>query len=280
MLTITIIALMIGLSGAAGYTHYHTTTDHIYAETAEITEQQDADIKIKEELDHYIIQLSREAQRQEKARRLHEQLEENKMIAEKEAEEARKAKEAEEALALQTAEAEKALIEVEVYTEPAVVEETVAVVNEPIVEVTPVQEVVEEPVYVEPVVEEVVAPVSQARTDGFNFNGYHFGLQWFSGSGLVPADSYVYRWTIDPSHYLIEMMGVAGGVIRQLGVGSQVTIDGQNYTIFRVDSGIANDDYAYYNMKDVGAAITLQTCDIQKGANGKHNLTIWYANPS
>ena len=57
--------------------------------------------------------------------------------------------------------------------------------------------VASEPAYTEPVVNEVVeqaAPV-QARTDGFNFNGRHFDIAWFSGSGQVPADSYVYRWS-------------------------------------------------------------------------------------
>ncbi len=89
-------------------------------------------------------------------------------------------------------------------------------------------EVVSEPVYTEPVVTEVVqqeVPV-QTRTDGFNFNGRHFDIAWFSGSGQVPADSYIYRWSTDPSHYLVEMMGAAGGVIRELHVGSQIVIDG------------------------------------------------------
>ncbi|NLB98155.1 MAG: hypothetical protein GX788_00860, partial [Lactobacillales bacterium] len=142
--------------------------------------------------------------------------------------------------------------------------------------------VASEPAYTEPIVTEVVqqaAPV-QARTDGFNFNGRHFDIAWFSGSGQVPADSYIYRWSTDPSHYLVEMMGAAGGVIRELHVGSQIVIDGQRYTIFHMQSGVANDENAYYNMKDVGATLTFQTCDYQIGANGRYNLTIWYANPS
>ena len=165
-------------------------------------------------------------------------------------------------------EAEEAAVTAVVTQEEASVAQEVAVASEP--------------AYTEPVVTEVVQQVApvQARTDGFNFNGRHFDIAWFSGSGQVPADSYIYRWSTDPSHYLVEMMGAAGGVIRELHVGSQIVIDGQRYTIFHMQSGVANDENAYYNMKDVGAALTFQTCDYQIGANGRYNLTIWYANPS
>lgn len=173
-----------------------------------------------------------------------------------------------EQLSSEAQEAEEAAVAAVVAQEEASVAQEVAVASEP--------------AYTEPIVTEVVqqaAPV-QARTDGFNFNGRHFDIAWFSGSGQVPADSYIYRWSTDPSHYLVEMMGAAGGVIRELHVGSQIVIDGQRYTIFHMQSGVANDENAYYNMKDVGAALTFQTCDYQIGANGRYNLTIWYANPS
>ena len=92
-------------------------------------------------------------------------------------------------------------------------------------------------------------------------------MSWFSGSGQVPADNYVYRWSDDPSHYLIERMGTAGAYIKEIGVGSRVIIDGQSYAVFMVDSGIANDMNTYYNMKGVGA-------------NGGFDLTICYVHPS
>lgn len=76
-------------------------------------------------------------------------------------------------------------------------------------------------------------------------------MSWFSGSGQVPADNYVYRWSDDPSHYLIERMGTAGAYIKEIGVGSRVIIDGQSYAVFK---GV--------------------------GANGGFDLTIWYTHPS
>jgi len=48
-----------------------------------------------------------------------------------------------------------------------------------------------------------------------------------------------------PNHYLIERAGMAGGTIRELGVGSKITIDGQTYTVFKVLSGVANDENAF-----------------------------------
>lgn len=70
---------------------------------------------------------------------------------------------------------------------------------------------------------------------------------------------------------------MAGGTIRELGVGSQVTIDGRTYTIFKMLSGVANDENAYDLLISQGAAITFQSCDATYGANGLANLTIWFA---
>ena len=117
----------------------------------------------------------------------------------------------------------------------------------------------------------------QVDTSGFNFNGHHYPIAWFSGSGYVPADGNIYRWSEMPNHYLIERTGMAGGTIRELGVGSKVTIDGQTYTVFKVLSGVANDENAFNLLTSQGAAITFQSCDATYGANGLANLTIWFA---
>ena len=114
-------------------------------------------------------------------------------------------------------------------------------------------------------------------TSGFNFNGHHYPIAWFSGSGYVPADGNIYRWSEMPNHYLIERAGMAGGTIRELGVGSKITIDGQTYTVFKVLSGVANDENAFNLLTSQGAAITFQSCDATYGANGLANLTIWFA---
>ena len=121
------------------------------------------------------------------------------------------------------------------------------------------------------------APAPQVDTSGFNFNGHHYPIAWFSGSGYVPADGNIYRWSELPNHYLIERAGMAGGTIRELGVGSKVTIDGQTYTVFKVLSGVANDENAFNLLTSQGAAVTFQSCDATYGANGLANLTIWFA---
>lgn len=120
-------------------------------------------------------------------------------------------------------------------------------------------------------------PAPQVDTSGFNFNGHHYPIAWFSGSGYVPADGNIYRWSEMPNHYLIERAGMAGGTIRELGVGSKITIDGQTYTVFKVLSGVANDENAFNLLTSQGAAITFQSCDATYGANGLANLTIWFA---
>ena len=117
----------------------------------------------------------------------------------------------------------------------------------------------------------------QVDTSGFNFNGHHYPIAWFSDSGYVPADGNIYRWSEMPNHYLIERAGMAGGTIRELGVGSKITIDGQTYTVFKVLSGVANDENAFNLLTSQGAAITFQSCDATYGANGLANLTIWFA---
>lgn len=120
-------------------------------------------------------------------------------------------------------------------------------------------------------------PAPQVDTSGFNFNGHHYPIAWFSGSGYVSADGNIYRWSEMPNHYLIERTGMAGGTIRELGIGSKITIDGQTYTVFKVLSGIANDENAFNLLTSQGAAVTFQSCDATYGANGLANLTIWFA---
>ncbi|WP_373816980.1 hypothetical protein [Jeotgalibaca porci] len=280
-----VLLIIVGLFGLIPYNAQNDKKEI----TIQTLSQTHVNYKDVETYTQFIEQLSSEAQETEKQRRLSNtkielekiakaKAEEEKKVAEaKKAEEAKKAKQAEEErIAKEIAEeearvaqeAEEAAVAAVVAQEEASVAQEVAAASEP----ANTQPVVTEDV-------QQAAPV-QARTDGFNFNGRHFDIAWFSGSGQVPADSYIYRWSTDPSHYLVEMMGAAGGVIRELHVGSQIVIDGQRYTIFHMQSGVANDENAYYNMKDVGATLTFQTCDYQIGANGRYNLTIWYANPS
>ena len=67
--------------------------------------------------------------------------------------------------------------------------------------------------------QEVAYEAPAARTDGFNFNGYHYDIASFSGSGYVPQwTPYIYQWTSKPNHYLVEMMSDAGSAIRKQGI--------------------------------------------------------------
>lgn len=118
---------------------------------------------------------------------------------------------------------------------------------------------------------------TQTDTSGFNFNGHHYPLAWFSGSGYVPADGNIYRWQELPNHFLIERAGSAGATIRELGVGSKVVIDGQTYTVFKVLSHVQNDENAWNILTSQGATVTWQICDATYGSNGLATLTLWFA---
>ena len=118
-------------------------------------------------------------------------------------------------------------------------------------------------------------PVQEARTDGFNFKGNHFDVQSFSGLGAVPQwTPYIYQWSEDPSHYLVEKASSAGSAIWQLGVGDTIQFDGQTYTIFHVMRHVPNDDSAYPTLKSQGATVTWQTCE---SASANSDLAIWFA---
>lgn len=116
-----------------------------------------------------------------------------------------------------------------------------------------------------------------ARTDGFNFNGYHYDIASFSGSGYVPQwTPYIYQWTSKPNHYLVEMMSDAGSAIRSLGMGGVVVLNGQSYVVTNMMSGLENDIYTADLVFDSSSSITIQTCDPAIGSNGLNLLTLWF----
>lgn len=141
------------------------------------------------------------------------------------------------------------------------------------------QQVVATPVANQQTPAQQVAASQEVATDtsGFNFNGHHYPLAWFSGSGYVPADGNIYRWQELPNHFLIERAGSAGATIRELGVGSKVVIDGQTYTVFKVLSHVQNDENAWNILTSQGATVTWQSCDATYGSNGLATLTLWFA---
>lgn len=125
-----------------------------------------------------------------------------------------------------------------------------------------------------PTKESPVQPI--ARTDGFNFNGNHYDIGSFSGTGQVPASSLVYQWADYTSHLhiLVERLSVPGGTIRQLTIGSKLTINGNTYTIFNERNGVVNNSDAYASLSNGNPAVTIQVCD---SADPHSTLTIWYA---
>lgn len=115
-----------------------------------------------------------------------------------------------------------------------------------------------------------------ARTDGFNFNGNHYDIGSFSGVGQVPASSLVYQWADYTAHLhiLVERLSVPGGTIRQLAIGSKLTINGNTYTVFNERNGVINNGDAYASLSNGNPAVTIQVCD---SADSNSTLTIWYA---
>lgn len=125
-----------------------------------------------------------------------------------------------------------------------------------------------------PTKESPVQPI--ARTDGFNFNGNHYDIGSFSGEGQVPASSLVYQWADYTAHLhiLVERLSVPGGTIRQLAIGSKLTINGNTYTVFNERNGVVNNGDAYASLSNGNPAVTIQVCD---SADPHSTLTIWYA---
>lgn len=129
--------------------------------------------------------------------------------------------------------------------------------------------------------QQAAAPAPKAaRTDGFNFRGYNYGIRSFGGGGgdSVPLETnYIYRWASKPSHYLVEKVSPPGRVIQQVQKGDKITIDGNTYTVHTIKRGVVNDNTAMETLNSVPATVTFQTCENGKGWNGASLLTIWYA---
>lgn len=160
-------------------------------------------------------------------------------------------------------------------------EERLAVIEEEEIVYQATQVVQEEVAYSDTpeadVYEEPVQEVAPARTDGFNFNGYHYDIASFSGSGFVPQwTPYIYQWTSKPNHYLVEMLSDAGSAIRSLGMGGVVVLNGQSYIVTNMISGLENDLNTADLVFDSSSSITIQTCDPAIGSNGKNLLTLWF----
>lgn len=146
--------------------------------------------------------------------------------------------------------------------------------NQPTPESNTNQDITKNTVKAAPNTEAPAQPV--ARTDGFNFNGNHYDIGSFSGTGSVPASSLVYQWADYTAHLhiLVERLSVPGGTIRQLSIGSKLTINGNTYTIFNERSGVVNNSDAYASLSNGNPAVTIQVCDT---ADPNSTLTIWYA---
>lgn len=120
------------------------------------------------------------------------------------------------------------------------------------------------------------AQTSIQRTDGLNFDGRHYDIKSFSGLGHVPVDECIYQWLdyTEHLHLLAERQSPVGRDVRELAIGSKITVNNMTYTIYNVISGVTNDVNAYNSLSTGKPAITIQSCD---SGDDNSTLTIWYA---
>lgn len=117
------------------------------------------------------------------------------------------------------------------------------------------------------------ATTTQVSGD-FIFNGHGFPVRWFSGSGRVPADGNVYRWTELSKHYLIDRAGVAGSYVTGIGIGTKVTVYGTTYTVYDIRYHMNRNDSATSELVfNSNSAISFQTCEDSTG----NILTLYFA---
>ncbi|MDR3189975.1 MAG: LysM peptidoglycan-binding domain-containing protein [Lactobacillaceae bacterium] len=107
------------------------------------------------------------------------------------------------------------------------------------------------------------------RTDGMNFNGYHFPITGFSGSGYTPQNTpYIFAWAGLANYYLAEAASDAGRAVRTLGAGSEIVLNGQKLHVASVNSGlerVSSFDYVANQLQH--HRIAIQTCDDATGAH-------------
>lgn len=120
------------------------------------------------------------------------------------------------------------------------------------------------------------AVILPTRTSGFNFNNHHFAVRWFSGTGHVAGNQYVYRWTSIPRWYLFERTGIPAGYINKVKVGSKVVVNGKTYQVKSISRHIANNNYAVpYVLKHLPKnGIGWQECET---GNNDSTLKMWFA---
>ncbi|WP_334117453.1 N-acetylmuramoyl-L-alanine amidase family protein [Ligilactobacillus sp.] len=118
---------------------------------------------------------------------------------------------------------------------------------------------------------------TQNRQYGFTLNGHNYAIKSFSGTGTVPADSYVYAWTSLRNYYLFEYYGSAHKELASLHVGSPVVINGQTLHVREIITNVSNNGNAYdlvaRKMQQYKAG--WQTCEY--AAYGS-TLRLWFAN--
>ena len=134
------------------------------------------------------------------------------------------------------------------------------------------------PTITEPSQEVEHSPNPIERTDGMNFNGYHFDIKSFNGAGgsHVPTwTPYIYRWSEIPNLYLAEKQSDVGNAVWSLKVGSKIIVDGSTYTVYKYISGVNNQNGDSYELVvSQGAPVTIVTCE----SNDEWSLqSMWFA---
>ncbi|MBO0420458.1 MAG: hypothetical protein ACRCVH_06130 [Vagococcus fluvialis] len=113
---------------------------------------------------------------------------------------------------------------------------------------------------------------SPKNTNGFNYLGHHYDLGNFSGTGFVPTwTNTVFQWNDFPNHYLVELNSYPGQTIFDLQIGSEVTLNGQAYTVYNIVYSQANNQEGLDMVLNSGAAISIQVC-VSSSENSALNL--------
>lgn len=108
--------------------------------------------------------------------------------------------------------------------------------------------------------------------EGFNYLGNHYDLGYFSGTGFVPTwTNTVFQWNDFPKHYLVELNSYPGQTIFGLQIGSEVTVNGNSYTVYDIVYNQANDQEGLDMVLNSEAAISIKVC-VSSSDNSALNL--------
>lgn len=107
----------------------------------------------------------------------------------------------------------------------------------------------------------VESPTPEPTHTGVSYLGYHYDLGTFSGTGYVPSwTNTIYQWSDFPTHFLVEKNSYPGQTIFGLTIGSEVMINGTDFSVYDIVYNQANDQVGLDMVLYSGAAASMQVC--------------------